>query len=206
MPKVKIALTKMRCLQETNEVGADEPYVLVFAAQIKSVANVVNVPAASTTIYGPWSNVDKGDLVQSALVIGGKTILPAQNCWGLNGKPQELANADEAIFIVALMENDDADTGGIRAGTHAQMFASITSYANAGMSRADMVGKLKHDMKDVLRGITVTGIPNSDDLVGVAELFFNNTDLQKAATQTVVKNIVLKGDGGEYRLRFEMSK
>ena len=206
MPKVKIALTKMRCLQETDEVGADEPYVLVFAAQIKNVANVVNVPAASTTIYGPWSNVDKGDLVQSALVIGGKTILPAQNCWGLNGKPQELANADEAIFIVALMENDDADTGGIRAGTHAQMFASITSYANAGMSRADMVGKLKHDMKDVLRGITVTGIPNSDDLVGVAELFFNNTDLQKAATQTVVKNIVLKGDGGEYRLRFEMSK
>ena len=206
MPKVKIALTKMRCLQETNEVGADEPYVLVFAAQIKSVANVVNVPAASTTIYGPWSNVDKGDLVQSALVIGGKTILPAQNCWGLNGKPQELANADEAIFIVALMENDDADTGGIRAGTHAQMFASITSYANAGMSRADMVGKLKHDMKDVLRGITVTGIPNSDDLVGVAELSFSNTDLQEAATQTVVKNIVLKGDGGEYRLRFEMSK
>ncbi|MBS1754899.1 MAG: hypothetical protein R2765_06215 [Ferruginibacter sp.] len=206
MPKVKIALTKMRCLQETDEVGADEPYVLVFAAQIKNVANVVNVPAASTTIYGPWSNVDKGDLVQSALVIGGKTILPAQNCWGLNGKPQELANADEAIFIVALMENDDADTGGIRAGTHAQMFASITSYANAGMSRADMVGKLKHDMKDVLRGITVTGIPNSDDLVGVAELSFSNTDLQEAATQTVVKNIVLKGDGGEYRLRFEMSK
>lgn len=206
MPKVKIALTKMRCLQETDEVGADEPYVLVFAAQIKKIANLVNVPAASTTIYGPWTNVDKGDLVQSALVLGGKTILPAKNCWGLNGKPQEFAKADEAIFIVALMENDDADTGGIRAGTHAQMFASITSYANANMSRADMISKLKHDMKDVLRGITVTGIPNSDDLVGVAELSFSNTDLQKAASQTVVKNMVLKGDGGEYRLRFEMSE
>ena len=196
----------MRCLVETNEVGSDEPYVLVFAAKIKNVANLVNVPAAVTIKYGPWENVDKGDLVSTGLNIGGQQILPIQNFWGLGGSAEELTKPEDAIFLVALMENDDAAPGGIRAGLHAQLFASITSYANAGMSRATMISKLKKDIKDVLTGITVTGIPNSDDFVNVAELSFSAAEISTANTQTVSKNIVLKGDGGEYRLRFEMSK
>ncbi len=206
MSKVKIALTKMRCLIETDEVGSDEPYVLVFAAQIKKVGGLVNVPAANTTKYGPWGGVDKGELVQTAVVIGGKQILPSANCWGLNGKPQEIKSPSDVIILVALMENDDASTGGIRAGLHAQMFASITSYANGGMTRSDIVKKLKKDMKDVLTGVTVTGIPNNDDFVNVAELSFSQAAIDKANTQMVAKNLELSGDGGKYRLRFEMSK
>ncbi len=72
------------------------------------------------------------------------------------------------------------------------------------MSRADMIKKLIKDMRDVLTGITVTGILNSDDLVNVTELSFSSSELQKATSKTVAKNIVLNGDGGSYRLRFEM--
>ena len=104
------------------------------------------------------------------------------------------------------MENDDAQAGGIRAGMHAQLFAAITSYANAGMSRASMVSKLKKDAKDILTGVTVTGIPSSDDLIGVAEIPYSAADLQAVNTKTIVKNIELAGDGGKYRLRFEMSR
>lgn len=208
MAKVKIALTKMRCLEETNEVGSDEPYVLVFAAQLKTIGGLVVVPTAQTVKYGPWSDVDQGELVVTGRVnftppFG---LLPPQNFWGIDGKAAELANLNDAIFIAALMENDDATTGGIRAGTHAQMFAAITSYANANMSRADMVSKLKKDMRDILTGVTVTGIPNSDDFVNVTEVRFASDALTKVNTATQVKNIVLTGDGGEYRLRFEMSK
>ena len=86
------------------------------------------------------------------------------------------------------------------------MFAAITSYANAGMSRSTMVSKLKKDMRDILTGVTVTGIPSSDDLIGVTEVRFASDALQKVNTAIQVKNIELAGDGGKYRLRFEMSK
>ena len=62
MPKVKFALTKMRCLEETNETSpSEEPYVLVFASQLKKVAGLVTILAASTIMYGPWENVDKAN-------------------------------------------------------------------------------------------------------------------------------------------------
>lgn len=209
MAKVKIALTRMRCLEETSEYSdSDEPYVLVFAARLQKVAGLVTIPSAQTVMYGPWEDVDKGDLVTTNRIQIGPPVklLPPVNFWGINGQAEELANLDDAIFIVALMENDDAEPGGIRAGTHAQMFAAITSYANANMSHATMVSKLKKDMKDILTGITVTGIPSSDDLIGVSEVRFDADALQKASTAVQVKNIELAGDGGKYRLRFEMSK
>ena len=88
MPKVKFALTKMRCLEETNEPSAsEEPYVLVFASQLKKVAGLVTIPAASTIMYGPWENVDKGELVSTAVNIPGPlgNLLnhPSKNFWGL---------------------------------------------------------------------------------------------------------------------------
>jgi|GEM_PF-2012887 len=211
MPKVKVALTKMRCLEETSEYSdSDEPYVLVFSAQLTKVGGLIVVPSAITVRYGPWEDVDQGDLVSTSVSIPGPLgdLLnhPSENFWGLDGKPHELNNLDDVIFLAALMENDDAQPGGIRAGMHAQMFASITSYANAGMSRSDMVSRLKRDMRDILTGITVTGIPSGDDLIGVSEVRFANDALQKVNSQTQVKNIELSGDGGKYRLRFEMSK
>lgn len=209
MAKVKIALTKMRCLDETSELSAsDEPYVLVFAAKLQKVGGLVVIPSAHTVMYGPWSNVDEGDLVTASRFSFGPPpkLLPPANFWGIDGNAAELSNQDDAIFIAALMENDDAAAGGIRAGTHAQMFAAITSYANAGMSRSTMVTKLKKDMRDVLTGVTVTGIPNSDDLVNITEVRFASDALQKVSTAIQVKTIELTGDGGKYRLRFEMSK
>jgi hypothetical protein len=214
MPNVKIALTKMRCISETNEYSdSDEPYVLVFAAQIRNIGGLVNIPAAVTVMYGPWEDVDNGDLISTSVSIPGPIgkILnhPSENFWGLDGKPHELNNLDDVIFLTALMENDDAQAGGIRAGLHAQLFASISSYANAGMSRSSMVSHLIKDMRDILKGITVTGIPSSDDLLGVSEVRFDNDALQKVTKQTQVKNIEIKGpsdQGGHYRLRFEMNK
>ena len=124
-------------------------------------------------------------------------------------KPHELNNFDDVIFLTALMENDDAEPGGIRAGLHAQMFANISSYANAGMSRSDMISRLKKDMRDILTGVTVFAIPSGDDLIGVSEVRFDKAALQKVNDQIQVKNIELSGGsnvGGKYRLRFEMSK
>ena len=206
MPNVKIMLTKMRCLRETDEVGSDEPYVLVFAAMIEKVGGLVNIPSAATTIYGPWNNTDEGDLVETAVHLGGKQVMASKNFWGLDGHAQQLNDPDNVIFLAGLMENDDADTGGIRAALHAQLFAAISSYANSKMSRESMVKKLKGDMRDVLKGVTVTGLPNNDDFVGITEVRFGEQSLKEVEHQTIVKAYELAGDGGRYRLRFEMKK
>lgn len=199
---LKIALTKMKCLETTSGGGSDEPYVLVFSAQLKSLGGAFTIPGAHTTMYGPWDDADKGDLLATSFL----NIKP-ENCWGLDGKPAVINSPNDVIILVALMENDDATPGGIRTGLHAQLFASLTSYSNSGMSRASMVQSLKKDMKDILKGITVTGFPSSDDLIGVTELALQNSDLVTAsAGNTVVENLELAGDGGKYKLRFEISK
>ena len=54
---VTIALKKIKCRIETDEVGSDEPYVLVTAVDL---ANPL-LPNAEVTLYGPWGDVDAGE-------------------------------------------------------------------------------------------------------------------------------------------------
>jgi hypothetical protein len=54
---VTIALKKIKCRIETDEVGSDEPYVLVTAVDLSNPL----LPNAEVTLYGPWGDVDEGE-------------------------------------------------------------------------------------------------------------------------------------------------
>lgn len=98
------------------------------------------------------------------------------------------------------MENDNGNPGSVRVGLHAQLFAALTSYANAGFGREDIVRKLLADMRDALRGLIATGIPNKDDLIRVGELVVNTRNKNSGSK---MDSITLTGDGGRYELFFE---
>ena len=203
MSRISINLKSFTCYKDTSEWGSDEPYVLVFAASLKSPFPGVNIPIAQTVLYGPWGNVDSGDRGKTGQFFfgpGGSPIVPPQNFWGLDGKPKELSEDSDAIFLVGLMENDNGNPGGVRALMHAALFAALTSYANANMSRQDMIGKLLTDMRDALKSVIAIGIPNKDDLIGVGELV---VDVKRQRTRTEVDSMTLAGDGGRYQLFFE---
>jgi hypothetical protein len=202
-----MTITKIRCLVETDEVGSDEPYVLVFVADLSKKAGGVIVPSAATTRYGPWHNVDKNDLLPTIPPEFGPSIpgVPGQvNFWGLNEKAKAVQSPEDIIILMALIENDNGKPSGVRTGLHAILFAALASYINGDMNYQTIVKKLKKDMQDTLKGPLTIGVLNNDDLIAVQEVRLQQADLQALKHGTRVKNIMFNGDGGSYRVRVEM--
>src|SRR4051812_41892149 len=59
-PPIKVAVRSFKCIEETDEVGSDEPYIIVVAANLAG-----SPPGVEATLYGPWNNVDKGELIET---------------------------------------------------------------------------------------------------------------------------------------------
>jgi len=201
---IKIALTHVRCLEETDEGGSasDEIYVLVTAVNLKSA-----VPQVEVTKYGPWGSVDEGELKSTMPIQPGvnpdtlPSIIWRRPCWGLNGQAAVINHPDDVILMVSVMEHDDGNTGAAR--TIVKSAATATMASSMGMSRADRVTKLRRDINGALE--LPTGAPNFDDRVGTKELRLS-ADLLQVENGAKEKKIEFAGDGGQYRVRFELRK
>jgi hypothetical protein len=128
-------------------------------------------------------------------------IVWRQPCWGLNGKAAAINHPDDVIMLVSVMEHDDGNTGAAR--TVVKSAAIATMAGSMGMSRADRVTKLKRDIDGALD--LPTGAPNFDDRVGTKELRLDAALLQ-VGNGAKEKKIEFAGDGGQYRVRFELRK
>jgi hypothetical protein len=106
---LSICLDSIHCNEETDEVGADEPYVLVTSVDLESSVSVagftVPLPAFEVVRYG-FDDVDEGETHG--------TPGRSQSFWGPTGDPRNLSAPDAAIFVVGLMENDDGDPEALR--------------------------------------------------------------------------------------------
>ena len=191
----QIYLHSIHCHEETDEVGPDEPYVLVTAVNLASSVEVagfpVPLPAYEVVRYG-FSDVDDEETHGAPGV--------SQSFWGINGQPLIVTDPDSVIFVVGLMENDDGDPdalrGAVKGVVGGSMLGSLTG------SRDDKVAALIRDV-DAAMGLP-TGAPNFDDKVGVAELRFTTDQLRRAeAGETIQQAIYINGDGGRYELVFE---
>lgn len=207
-----IEVTKVRCVEETDGMGSDEPYILVFAARL----NGGPIPSALTTKYGPWDDVDTGELLTTVPVPSSlKVVDPAlwedlplvwrQPCWGIDRQPGLITDPDDVVVLVAMMEHDDGSPKSVRAVLHSTLFASLISYVNEGIDRSALVSQLRKDMDGALGGPLTAGWPDWDDQIGYPkELRLTSEDLEKADNGVRVKNLTIKGDGATYRIRFEL--
>jgi hypothetical protein len=198
---VQIYLKSLSCNEETDEVGADEPYVLVTAVNLASVITVagfpVPLPAFEVTLYGPFDDVDSGETHQAPGA--------AQSFWNLQGADAPITDPDQVIFLVALMENDNGDPQALRGIVKGEVGGSILgSLGNP--DRNVKVATLIRDIDSALG--TPTGAPNFDDQVGpVQELRFTADELRLVESgQTVSKVVTCNGDGGEYVLIFDAAR
>lgn len=203
---IKIYLREMRCIEETDEAGDDEPYVLVSSVNLAATTAItatvpgtnqtatIQVPApASTVVLYDWTKDFSDDDRQ--LVPGAP-----ESFWGVNGFPATLTNPDDVIIMVSLMEEDDGQPGVLRGLLRATVVASVAG--SMAFSRDDRVRMLRQDIDSVLH--TPTGAPNYDDVVGTQELRFTVQELADAENFiTVRKDVEIAGDGGRYRLTFE---
>src|SRR3569623_880286 len=157
-----LAVKSIKSVDDSTERGADEPYVLVTAANLKAVP-----PQVEVTLYGPWSDVDKGE-THGTLVLPAGTpkeiaeIIAVSNVvrqpfWGLDNKTaMEIDSPVDVAFVVSVMENDDGKPGALR--TMGKLAAIGSLAGSIGMPRSTRVQKMISDIKGAIK--TPTGFPN----------------------------------------------
>ena len=201
---VTIALKSIKCKIETDEVGSDEPYVLVTAVDLTNPI----LPNAEVTLYGPWGDVDEGESRSTQPLQPGINpsdmpfIIWRRNAWGPSGQAKAIANPANAVILVSMMEHDDGKPGTARELTKGAVVSSLA--ASAGMTRAQRVSKLKADIIGAL-GIP-TGFPNFDDRVGTTQEFMLSTNLLDVAAGPKSKTLTIVGDGGKYEVTLVVTK
>ena len=202
-----IAVQSIKSLDDSTEVGSDEPYVLVTAANLAGL-----IPQVEVTLYGPFEDVDRGETHATIVAPAGlpKPIADAINAspmgrkpfWALDNKtPAPIASPNDVVFIVSVMENDDGNPNALR--TLVKLAAVGSLAASTGMARATRVQKLIADIGGALG--TPTGAPNFDDVVGTHELVLTAADLVPPASKKRVKTLDFNGSNeGTFRVALEM--
>jgi len=187
----RIAFMEMRCLEETNESSAsDEPYALFFVADLQD-----HVPKAMVHRTRVFEDTDKGELKKQWVRI-----------WGVDQKPAVISNPDKVIILAALMENDESDVDSVATAARGALSTNLLSLASSGIERAKMVSDLITVFKSSLDLGKATGFPNSDDVLGSPqELRITAADLAAARLETQRRNLTFSGDGGRYRLGFDIA-
>src|SRR5690348_8680105 len=194
---VAIYLNTIHCDEGTNELTADEPFVLVtvvdLAASVTVAGFPVPLPAFEVVKFGPFANFTKGKTQPTHFTPG---VLPS--FWGVSGIPMALKDPDKAIFVVSLMENDDGDPEALRGIVKGIVGGSVLGTLS--FDRQTKVTSLIRDVNSALG--TPTGAPNFDDKIGSPqELRFSVEELiQAEGGQTVSKMLNFDGDGGRYTL------
>lgn len=125
---VSVSLERLKCHEQEDgeppliDTEDDEPYVLIVSIDGSASAEVASgttprTPSAELFRVGPLADIDKGDLKP----------VPPNTLWGLDGAAAPMPAADRAIFLVALLEHDNANPAQVARST-------------AGMVRAAVVG------------------------------------------------------------------
>jgi nicotinamidase-related amidase len=197
---LQIYLDSLRCEEDTNEADDDEPYVLVTSVNLASNLRIPGVP-----IGLPIPAFDVF-LLRYRAVSEGETR-PGNaytSFWNVTGRPASLTNPEEAIFVVALVENDDGDPDALRGIVKGIVGASILG--SISLNRDDKVAALLRDVDSALK--TPTGFPNLDEKIGQPqELRLSAEELGLVeAGFPVQKPLVFNGDGAQYTLTFTARK
>ena len=182
---IQIHLSYMKCNEETNEAGSDEPYILAVAVPLTPSVPVVPVqaPITSDVVLYQFAEVNEDDRPRFGIF---------ESFWGIGGVPATLLDPNNAIFVIAMMENDDGDPAVSRGIVNAAVDVSLAE--SLAVARPGKVGMLIRDVDSARR--IPTGFPSFDDAVGAPqELRFSADELQRAENgQIVTKTMVFEGD------------
>src|SRR5436853_3116512 len=130
----------IHCLEENDFIGSDEPYVLVAAIDMTTFP-----PGLEVTVYGPWSDVDAGEIHSTMKPPTGlppqieKTLIDALSkfevlripFWGLDNKtPKAIAKPTDVIFLASVLEHDDGNPNAVRGLVKGLLVASLATSQN----------------------------------------------------------------------------
>jgi hypothetical protein len=193
---VEVIFTKLYCADESNDNTGpwdhDEPYVVIFAADLRGRSAVGQVFSEF------FKDVDTGES-RSAYV----------QIWPLSGWGQPIVSSNDYIFLVALLEWDCdgfpracLNGSGVPGKLQSVLIPKLTAYKQAGMSRATIANNLRVDMD-----LAIEAARNDHDRIGrVQEIGFSVGELQVAqAGRAVEKRYHFVGSDSRYALTFQLS-
>lgn len=208
----------IQCIEENDFMGSDEPYVLVAAIDMTTFP-----PGLEVTVYGPWSDVDGGE-VHSTMPL--PTGLPPQTekiltdtlskfevlripFWSLDNKaPKAIAKPDDVIFLASVLERDDGNPNAVRGLVKGLLAATLATSQN--VSRNVLIEKLKRDMDSAIQTPAQAhdlGVWSPDDQIGrTMQIKLNQRLLNQAISGEANPRLNFHGDSGDYRLTFEFAR
>lgn len=209
---ITIGVGGIECINATSGLGSDEPYVLVLAVDLSSTLSLsvggktvsVPLPSLHVTRVGPWEDVDDGE-THSVF-----ELAPAdrQPFWDLTGT-LKLTDPAKTIFLVTLMENDDADPESIRTTVTGIMAGNL--FSNPTLNRDTLASMLRGALDGAIntaRGAGATFPFNFDDQIGsTQELRISAADIATASKNGSTELFLseFNGDGASYSIIFTMS-
>lgn len=217
VPLVHVGMTRLVCHEQEDtepliDTEDDEPYVLVVSVACPPPEGglLAGVPSAEVFRIGPFDSVDAGD----------RRDAPPNVVWGLNGQPAPMPDADRALFLVALLENDNADPARVARALAGPAQATVAGlWANAmareGLDPAERFALFRRSFRDsvqeTLGVVRMTPLPGGaldpDDLIGpVQELRFTDAELSEVirTRRPVERTLQFRGDDASYDLTFAL--
>ncbi len=190
-PLYTVVYKGIKCLEETDEVGSDEPYALIKAGNLNGHMN-----GTETFLY---KDMDEGEYRATSRPVMKSSRIP---------KVREL------LVVVGLMEHDDGFWQKILnyPDHHSGKAPSLGTPIKPD-SRAKAVARYKRDLRNLLKAEAWNqrnppyggeAVEDIDDLVDVEEVPLSEKFLWVCRTTQGwrKKSVVLAGDGGRYRLDF----
>jgi hypothetical protein len=199
-----VRLKKIYCREETSDGSdADEVYAFLHSTYLNRQSPFAGLTRA-TRVY---ENFDEGDSLKVDVA-----------AWGPMDLPHPISKPENAIVLVALMENDvDVDSVDRKAAAQSitRGLRSVLDTLPATATTAQFVAAMKSRMAtDILGtvGFPKPLFPDVDERIGtVQQLVLTSNDVEAAEDgQLVKKSLWFKAgpddDDGEYRLDFEISR
>ncbi len=183
---LRIAFDHLLCVEETDEVGADEPYAIVLAANLPTGQSKI-------TIFD-FDDVDEGETHRGFPFIIGE--------W------QHVTAAADILILVLLMESDP--TPGLEAFHAAHMFAAARDRLPPIVGHYQRYYRENIDPKKAVSDALIVALKNicnetkgDDDLIGIGQLWLDASGLSQAKQRPITKTISVRSDEGEYRIAFQ---
>jgi hypothetical protein len=208
---ITVGVAQIVCRSETSEVGADEPYLLVLAVDMTSTITInsggkdgsVTFPNLRVTRVGPWDDVDEGETHSVAELDSDSR----RSFWNLTGDLQ-LTDPLKTIFLVALMENDNAEPESVR--TVVQGILTGNLFSNMSLTRDALAHALSGAMDAAIatgRGAGATFPFNFDDQIGGTQLLnITDVDIDRATRNgSTGRLLTFSGDDAFYEVSFIIS-
>ncbi len=202
----RIGFSNLHCVEETDEVGADEPSFIIFVANLRTGKSGLRVFS--------FAGVDQHE---THYYKRGQTEVPHASV--LLAEWLHVKKADDIVILVLLMESDVNDYFGPGETAVEHVWNSVkygnrygdslrdivqqnrNDYSSNGRSRQTVVDALTAKMRLAFK-LNMDKTANHLDLIGIGQLKIDEYDTKNAGQRILRKELSINGDGGQYRLRF----